>query len=202
MKLSTVALLSLPFFASVDAFGIPSIANRPLSHRAPKLFVASLDTEATTKSILWEVIAFDNEMELQSAEDDHPMTRSELKRLRDIVQRIVLLEKRVNLGAAVLNGIRSREGAEIYKDARRKSQVEETMDKTNAFKVFGFMQQVLSPKTTGGADLHESDANLSMEPDTIFVTVLRVLNLLLLEQETASSGDLEYGTYPDHAEVS
>ena len=76
------------------------------------------------------------------------------------------------------------------------------MDKTNAFKVFGFMQQVLSPKTTGGADLHESDANLSMESDTIFVTVLRVLNLLLLEQETASSGDLEYGTYPDHAEVS
>ena len=202
MDLSIVALLLLTLFASVDAFGIPSIANRPLSRRVPKLFVASLDTEATTKSILWEVIAFDNEMELQSAEDDHPMTRSELKRLRDIVQRIVLLEKRVNLGAAVLNGIRSREGAEIYKDARRKSRVEETMDKTNAFKVFGFMQQVLNPKTTGGADLHESDTNLSIESDTIFVTVLRVLNLLLLEQETASSGDLEYGTYPDHAEVS
>ena len=73
------------------------------------------------------------------------------------------------------------------------------MDKTNAFKVFGFMQQVPSPKTTGGADLHESDTNLSSESDTIFVPVLRVLNL---EQETAPSGDLEYGTYPDHTEVS
>ena len=88
----------MPFFASVAVF-----------KRAPSCLWLPLDTEATTKFILWEVIAFDNEMELQSAEDNHPMTRSELNRPRDVVQRIVFLEKGVNLGAAVLNGIRSRE---------------------------------------------------------------------------------------------
>lgn len=196
-------IIILTMSVSVGAFSSITFHTfhlRPLSNLRFSPTNAQGSLSSGTNELLWELVAMDHDLKKQCSANDGPMTRDQLVRLKAIAERVVQDEKRVTNGYSLLEGILSGKVAK-YREARLKatSQVQK-VGKAEAFKIFGFLQDVLSPKTNDGAETNGSSYE---RIDSIAVTVLRVLDFLLLEHdESSSSVDLEFGQYPDHAEVS
>ena len=195
MKFALAVVLTVA--ATVGAFSPPATLSRTRSYDRRLSTVFSVQT----KTVWQELTDLDHEVEEEGLDDDAPMTAEELNRLIGILETIVNIEQRATDAFSLVQGFLSGESTlEAEQSVSRKSTTTDndfsTIDVASAFSI---MDPIMSPKNMGGCGAYQYKSAPSKDSDSIFVVALRILNML---KRMDTPGDMKYGRYPDHAEVS